>query len=111
MKIKGWGGSGIHCFLCGLRLKEYQRSSQVRRCFSPTRPPYALLRMVDNASQQTVMRRLRHKAVIIGVSLCNEVGSGSLMSSYLYVCQVCTRYFMPYPAIVLTVQSVPLATY
>ncbi len=57
------------------------------------------------------MRRLRHKAVIIGISLRNEVGSGSLMSSYLYLCQVCTCYFMPYPTIVLTVQREPLTTY
>lgn len=78
---------------------------------SPTRLPHALLCMVDNASQQTVMRRLRHKAVIIIVSLCNEVGSASLMSSDLYACQVCTSYFMRHPAIVLTVQSVPMATY
>lgn len=84
MKIKG--GSGIHCLLSGLRLKEYRRSLQVQRCFSPTRFPHALLRMVDNASQQTVMCRLRHKAVIIIVSLCNEVGSASLMSSDLYAC-------------------------
>lgn len=109
MKIKG--GSGIHCLLSGLMLKEYQGSLQIQRCFSPTRLPHALLWMVDNASQQTVMRRLRHTAVIIIVSLCNEVGSASLTSSDLYVCQVCTSYFMPHPAIVLTVQIVPVATY
>lgn len=109
MKIKG-GGLAFTASFAGSDWRNIREVLRYGNAF-PQHCGIALLRMVDNASQQTVMRRLRHKAVIIGVSLRNEVGSGSLMSSYLYMCQVCTRYFMPYPAIVLTVQSVPLVTY
>ncbi len=115
MKIKGGGGGGGGglAFTASLAGSDWRNIREVLRYVDvfPTQPPHALLRMVDNASQQTVMRRLRHKAVIIGISLRNEVGSGSLMSSYLYLCQVCTCYLMPYPAIVLTVQREPLTTY